>query len=135
VGYLLVLACCWILAFATPSTGASADGPRIRYDPATVVDVFGIVRDIREVTAPPEVRGIHLVIQSEQGDEVDAYLGPKQFVGEFVSSFGKGSKVQVIGSKVKSGNAVILLAREVRKGDTTLYLRDKRGNPYWDEET
>ena len=111
------------------------DDREIRYDPATVVNITGVVEDIREVLAPPAVRGIHFLIKAETGGVVDAYLGPTWFVQEFVSNFGKRSEVQVIGSKVKSGNSVIVLAREVRKGEITLYLRDKDGNPFWNETT
>jgi hypothetical protein len=113
----------------------SADDQDLRYDPATVIDVTGIVEDIRETTTPPALRGLHLFMKPENGGQLDAYLGPTWFVKEFVSNFGRRSEVQVIGSKVKFGTSAVVLAREVRKGEITLYLRDKRGNPFWERQT
>lgn len=116
-----------------PGSPLAADDQNIRYDPATVVDVTGVVEDIRETAAP--LRGVHLFIKPESGGQLDAYLGPAWFVKEFISSFGRHSEVRVIGSKVRLGNSAIVLAREVRKGEITLYLRDKRGNSLWERQT
>lgn len=126
------LAVCLFWLYPAP---ARDDGGEIRYDPSTVVDIEGYVSDIREVSAPAAVRGIHLVINSERGGEVDTYLGPTWFVSEFVENFGKRSQVQVTGSKVKVGNSSCILARLIKKGSTTLYLRDERGNPFWPRST
>ena len=123
------------LIWLCPAPARDDEGSDIRYDPATVVDVDGYVTEIREVAAPAALRGIHLLITSERSGEVDAYLGPSSFVREFVESFGKRSQVQVVGSKVKTANTSCVLARLVRKGSTTLYLRDERGNPFWARTT
>jgi hypothetical protein len=112
------------------------DDQNLRYNPATVVAVTGFVEDIREVANPPAVRGIHFFIKPESGGgSVDAYLGPAWFVQDFVANLSDRTCVHVTGSKVKAGNAGLVLAREVRKGGMTLYLRDKDGRPLWTEST
>jgi hypothetical protein len=126
-----------LLLLALPQTSAKVIEPdqELRYNPATVVDITGIVEDIREVTSPAAVRGIHFLLRTENDASIDVYVGPTWFVKEFVASFGKRSEVEVTGSKVKSGGAAIILAREVRRGVITLYLRDRQGKPFWNETT
>jgi len=46
-------------------------------------------------------------------------------------SFAKGDEIAFVGSKVKEGEADMILAREVTKGADTLVLRDAKGNPVW----
>ena len=47
------------------------------------------------------------------------------------ASFKADDKIEVTGSKVKQGDADLILAREVVKGDDTLTLRFKDGKPAW----
>jgi hypothetical protein len=46
-------------------------------------------------------------------------------------SFAKGDEIALTGSKWKTGDAEMVLAREVVKGTDTLILRDEKGNPVW----
>ena len=45
--------------------------------------------------------------------------------------FAKGDEIAFTGSKVKQGEADMVLAREVVKGTDTLVLRDAKGVPVW----
>jgi hypothetical protein len=45
--------------------------------------------------------------------------------------FSKGDEIALTGSKVKQGDADLILVREVVKGNDTLVLRDDKGNPVW----
>jgi hypothetical protein len=47
------------------------------------------------------------------------------------SNLAKGDEVALTGSKIKQGDADLLLAREVVKGSDTLVLRDDKGKPIW----
>jgi hypothetical protein len=119
------------LLAAIPNKVAPAE-EQPAYDPATMVDVLAVVTDIREIPRGSPLAGIHLILKEESG-VLDAYLGPKDFVKQFEITFAKGDEVQVIGSKVKTaGGAYVVLAREVRKGETTLYCRRKKGEPNWE---
>ena len=46
-------------------------------------------------------------------------------------SFNKGDEIFLTGSKVKQGEAELVLAREVVRGNDTVVLRDDKGNPVW----
>ena len=72
----------------------------------------------------------YLLVKSGS-DSVDVYLCPKSFFDDMGMSFSKGDEVTLTGSKVKQGEADLVLAREVVKGDDTFVLRDDRGNPVW----
>jgi DNA/RNA endonuclease YhcR with UshA esterase domain len=105
-----------------------------RYNPATVVDLTGRVSAVREIPRNKPLSRLHLLMSTETG-EIDAYLGPVEFLKEFEMTFSAGDKVQIIGSKVSFGGRPVVLVREVRKGEIFLYLRDRIGYPNWPAET
>jgi len=114
---------------AAPYQDSKAEGEP-RYDPATVINITGAVTSVREEPPSHPLSGLHLVIKTDAG-EIDTYLGPLDFLKEFEISFSPGNVIQVIGSRVPFGGGRVLLAREVRKGETYLYLRDRSGLPNW----
>ena len=88
---------------------------------------------VEEVKLPPkgsEKEVAHLLVKNGT-DSVDVYLCPKSFFDDMGMSFGKGDEVTLTGSKVKQGEAEVILAREVVKGNDTFVLRDEKGNPVW----
>lgn len=88
---------------------------------------------VDEVKLPPkgsEKEVAHLLVKSGT-DSVDVYLCPKSFFDDMGMSFSKGDEVALTGSKVKQGEADLILAREVVKGNDTFVLRDEKGNPVW----
>ena len=101
-----------------------------RYDVAKVIDVDATVMDLREVPRNNPLSGLHLAVKIES-DTVDVFLGPVDFLKSFEITFAKGDKLEIIGSKVRFGGAQIVLARQVRRDETTLYLRDAKGKPHW----
>lgn len=101
------------------------------YDTNTVIEVTATVAEVRTVPAGKLLSGIHLIISADKVT-MDVYLGPFEFVKEFDElPLVEGNRFQIVGSRVKTNAGMVLLAREVRKGGTTLYLRNNRGEPYW----
>lgn len=104
-------------------------GSQPKYDLQTESKIKG---SVDEVKAPPKgsKEVVHLAMKS--GTEmIDVYLCPQGFLDEMGMSFAKGDEIVVKGSKVKVGDAELVLAREVGKGTDTLILRDDKGNPIW----
>ena len=62
---------------------------------------------------------------------VDVYLCPKAFMDDMGMDFIKGDEISLTGSKIKQGEADLVLVREVVKGNNTFALRDAKGNPVW----
>ena len=104
-------------------------GPMMRhYDPKTEVTFIGTVESINRMADMPG-RGVHLIVKT--GSETsDVHLGPAAFI-EGKMTFKKGDSVQITGSKVTMMGKNAVIAREVRKGDQVLTLRDENGVPVW----
>ena len=88
---------------------------------------------VEEVKLPPkgsEKEIAHLLVKNAT-ETVDVYLCPKSFLDDMGVSFAKGDDIAFTGSRVKQGEADLMLAREVVKGTDTLVLRDEKGNPVW----
>jgi hypothetical protein len=113
---------------------ASGRAPAIsrpQYDRATVTDVSGVIAEIRETPAGP-LPGLHLFVRTEK-KLVDIYVGPALFVKDFGVTFIRGQEIRATGSRTRSDTGDVVLAREVRRHDVTVYLRDHDGKPLWKE--
>ncbi|MBV9615750.1 MAG: hypothetical protein JO031_09860 [Ktedonobacteraceae bacterium] len=109
---------------------AAAQGAAPKYDPHTETKMKGVVEELKLPPKGSEKEIAHLVMKN--GDEmVDIYLCPKSFIDEMGVTFTRGDEIAFTGSKVKHGDADMILAREVVKGQDTLVLRDDKGNPAW----
>ena len=62
---------------------------------------------------------------------LDIYAGPADFIKQMEMTFREHDRVDVIGSRVKMGASQVILARELRRGTSTLYIRDQKGEPIW----
>ncbi len=127
---LLALWCACAVLLCRPAAGKMPADQEPRYDPSTLVDVYGNVQEIRDTGRSGPLSGIHLVFKTDSST-VDVYLGPSDFVTAFEELYQKGTRLEVIGSRVKPGGADTILAREIRRAELTLYLRDKQGRPLW----
>ena len=128
--FLLLAGSPALLAASPDKVAKTEEQPR--YDPMTVIDVMAAVTDVREMPRGSPLSGVHLAVKAES-ETMDIYLGPIEFVKQFDIRFIKGDQIQIIGSKVKLGSgASVVLAREVRKDEITLYCRQKRGEPNWE---
>lgn len=116
------------LAVACAALSSAQAGPK--YDLSTESKFKGTIEDLKLPPKGSEKEIAHLTIKN--GDDIlDIYLCPKSFMDDMGVSFAKGDEIAFTGSKVKAGEAEMVLAREVVKGTDTLVLRDAKGNPVW----
>jgi len=101
-----------------------------KYDVHTESKMKGTVDEVKLPAKGNEKEVAHLLLKTAT-DTVDVYLCPKSFLDDMGVSFAKGDEIAVTVSKVKQGEAELMLAREVVKGTDTLVLRDDKGNPVW----
>jgi hypothetical protein len=107
----------------------SPDSASPKYDVQTETKMKGSVDEVR--TPPKGAKEVvHLAMKSG-ADTVDVYLCPQAFLDDMGVTFTKGDEISLRGSKVKQGDADLILAREVGKGTDTLVLRDDKGTPIW----
>ena len=118
------------LFYAISPLAEPMQGPNSpRYDAQTETKIKGTVEDVR---LPPNAKEIvFLLMRSGTDATVEVYLCPKSFLNDMGVTFAKGDQIVLTGSKVKQGDADIILAREVVKGTDTLVLRDEKGKPVW----
>ena len=101
------------------------------YDTATETTVKGTVEEVKQISGQRGgPGGTHLIVKTDK-ETLEVHLGPTTFLEKEKFTFAKGDQIEVTGSKVKIGAADALLAREVKKGDKTLTLRNAQGVPVW----
>jgi len=66
-----------------------------------------------------------------EGGVMEVLLGPAWFVTSKGMDFAKGDNIIVTGSKLTMNNQEVVVAREVKKADKILTLRDAKGFPLW----
>ena len=101
-----------------------------RYDAAAEVTFSGTVDEVRQMPSPRGGPGLHLIIRGD-GMVQEIAVGPVSFVTSTHFNFAKGDRVIVTGAKMKMGGSDVVVAREIKKGDQVLTLRDARGVPLW----
>jgi len=130
---------CWILFLAfllgflypAPAIAQKKQEPSPpKYDLHTETKIKGTVEEVKLPPTGSDKEVAHLLVKSAT-DSIDVYLCPKSFFDDMGMSFSKGDEVTLTGSKVKQGEADLILAREVVKGNDTFLLRDEKGNPVW----
>jgi hypothetical protein len=124
----------FLLAVASVMSVAAQSGQRGRmmhnYDPKTEVTLTGSVEAVdRAQYANMPRMGIHLILKT--GNETtEVHLGPAAFVDRKMT-FEKDDTVQITGSKVTMMGKTVVIAREIKKGNEVLKLRDENGVPLW----
>ena len=113
-----------------PLVAQKAQETSPKYDVHTETKMKGIVEEVKLPPKGSEKEIAHLLVKTGT-DTADVYLCPKSFLDDMGVSFSKGDEIALTGSKVKQGEADLILAREVVKGSDTLVLRDDKGNPVW----
>ena len=78
------------------------------------------------------VRGVHLQVKTEN-ETVDVHLGPAWYIENQDISIETKDKIEVTGSRItfEGTEEPVIIAASVKKGDTTLELRDEKGFPVW----
>jgi len=126
---LLVASPAWAQAPVAPAPPAKAPVARApEYDPKAEVTIKGVVEDFHESKVRIDHPGLHFVVKTET-ETVEVHACPVRFMSELEFAINKGDEVTVVGSRPEAGG--VLVAREVTKGQTSLILRDKTGEPVW----
>lgn len=101
------------------------------YDVKTVETFQGVIAKIEKIACRRAgMYSMSLLVQ--QGKEsIPVYIGPAWYVEKQNVKLTEGDKVQVVGSKVTIKKGPIILAKEIKKGEQVLRLRDDKGFPLW----
>ncbi len=128
-----------VMLFALAVTARQRTAPV--YDPATVVTVSGTVEAVEQhqcslgwtgYPARTSWLGTHVLLRTDYG-VLDAHLGPSLFLKQHDFILLKGDELEVTGSKFAGDLPVILIGKELKKGRRLLELRDRSGQPLWQD--
>ena len=101
------------------------------YNPATVETISGVVETVNKIKpAKGMYSGVHITVKTDK-ESADVHLGPEWYIERLDTKIEKGDKVEIKGSKVTIAGKPAIIAAEVKKGDSTLVLRDSSGIPAW----
>ena len=115
-----------LVAAHAVAQGPAAPAPE--YDSTAEVTVRGEVQQIHESKVATDHPGLHIVLKTE-AESVEVHACPVRFLRELEFTIGIGDTLAVLGSRPKG--AAVIVAREVRKGQEWLILRDAKGVPNW----
>jgi hypothetical protein len=104
-----------------------------RYDASTEVTLNGTVQNVKTVedtVGKPRKTGTHLVVKTDS-ETIEVHLGPTAFITDQKLSLQNGDVVSIVGSRVKVAGSDAVIARQIRKGEQTVTLRDAQGIPKW----
>lgn len=149
----IVLASLLVLPLAWTQQGPGPGRQTRMYNPANETTIKGTIQEVKTVRGRHGWNGTHLTLRvknrvtdvreniengkvvseetTREGRTVDVHLGPATFLKDKGFSFAKGDQIEVTGATARLGGSEALIAREVRKGDETLVLRDAQGIPKW----
>jgi hypothetical protein len=101
-----------------------------RYNPSTETTITGQVEKVEDRAQQGQgvrrLGGTHILVADQE-----IHIGPTGFLSENNWSFSVNDQVQVTGSEVQVDGSPVILAREVKRGDDVLTLRNERGIPLW----
>jgi hypothetical protein len=107
---ILLLAC---LLCALPLVAQNKQPPSApKYDLQAETKLKGTIEEVKLPPKGSEKEIAHLLVKSG-ATTVDVYLCPQSILAEMGVSFNKGDEISLTGSKVKQGEADLMLAREV----------------------
>ncbi|HRI84230.1 MAG TPA: DNA-binding protein [Ignavibacteria bacterium] len=101
------------------------------YDVNTVETINGMVISIDQISHGNRMsNGIHLQLSTKSGN-ITVHLGPSWYIDNQDVLINKNDDVTVTGSRVNYEGEMVIIAKELIKGDQILTLRDDKGYPYW----
>jgi hypothetical protein len=103
---------------------------RPKYDLSTESKIKATVQEVKLPPKGSEKEIAHLLVKIG-AETFDVYLCPKAFLDDLGVNFSQGEEIVLTGSRIKQGDAELILAREIVRGNDTLVLRDEKGNPIW----
>lgn len=101
-----------------------------RYDTATEVTLRGTITKVETHKGRMEWEGTHLVV-SFDAETLTVHVGPSNYLTQQEFSFVSGDQIEVTGSRIKLEGTDVLIAREIKKGEKVLTLRNSQGIPAW----
>jgi len=101
------------------------------YDPAKVETISGVVEAVNRVVPIKGMdTGVAVTVKTDK-ETIPVHLGPEWYIGRLDIKIVKGDTVEVKGVRTTFNGKPVIIAGEIKKGDSVLVLRDASGIPIW----
>jgi len=101
------------------------------YNPKTVERLSGEVISMDKIIPGKGMSyGVHFMLKTDK-ETISVHLGPGWFIENQDMTIKLKDKVAIKGSRVTFDGKPAIIAAEVKKGSSTLNLRDENGRPVW----
>jgi hypothetical protein len=132
---IFILFAILIALYSSNLYSQKAQGPEsnnnINYVVNSVETILGQVRSIENIYSVNNTSyDIQMVLYTSSGD-ISVHLGPSSYLVDQNFKINTEDNVIVTGSKMNYNGSIVIIAKEVTKGDNVLKLRDDYGNPLW----
>ena len=118
------------VTMAVPIVAEEGAGRSPVYELSKEVTVRGMVTAVQQHAGWMGWDGVQVVLQTDAG-AVEVQVAPKSFLDLMELEVKGGDTLEVTGSPAKTPDGDVLLAREVRKKNVVIAVRDKKGTPVW----
>ncbi|MEM3432823.1 MAG: hypothetical protein QXP27_01470 [Candidatus Methanomethyliaceae archaeon] len=101
------------------------------YDPSKVETLSGTVENITLLVPMKGMySGVAVTLKTDK-ETIPVHLGPEWYISRLDMKFEKGDTIEVKGARATFAGKPAIIAKEVKKGDNVLVLRDDAGIPVW----
>ncbi|NIT61274.1 MAG: DNA-binding protein [Aliifodinibius sp.] len=101
------------------------------FNTSTIETIEGEVLEItyNPSKATANKMGVHMTVKTDK-ETIPVHLGPAWYL-EQQEKINEGDKIKITGSRITFENNTALIASEIKRGNMTLQLRNKKGIPVW----
>jgi len=117
----------WLGACGTPDRTLPARSPALPGVYTADGQVLGVERPLPQDPAA----NVHLIFQAKGEAPVRVELGPGWYLHEGKLHFDPKDDVSIEGQRIDHNGDSLVVAKSIRKGPTTLQLRDEHAEPLW----
>lgn len=104
---------------------------RNNYDLSKIETLNGQVVSVDRYTSRRGLsEGIHLLVSTDQ-ETVEVHLAPSWYLENQDFDIVPEDKIAITGSRIDLDGEQAIIARQIKKGNETLLLRDENGFPLW----
>lgn len=102
-----------------------------RYDVNKIETLNGKIVSVNGYTSRREIsQGVHLLVDTGK-ETVEVFLAPSWYLEDRDFVIAPEDKIVITGSRINLDGEAAIVAREIKKGNATLVLRDENGFPLW----
>ncbi len=102
-----------------------------RYDFKKIETLDGEVISVDTYTSRRGVsQGVHLLVNTGK-EKIEVHLAPSWYLEDRDFEIAPEEKIAITGSRINVDGEQAIIARQIKKGNETLILRDENGFPMW----